>query len=114
PPSTFPRPSLSRGGGCVGGAAARCSLALRLDVQDPESLMTPKCARPFLGISDERRLGAVDAGPGLRCSEPGPARVARGDKRQVFGTDELRQLLGCRDCSRTGRRSLAMHVSGPW
>jgi hypothetical protein len=63
--------------------------------------MPPERARPFLGIGDEHRLGAVDAGPGLRCSEPGPARVARGDKSQVFGTDELRQLLGCCDCRRT-------------
>jgi len=75
--------------------------------------MLPKSARSFLGISDEHRLGAVDTGPGLGCSESGPARVAGGGKSQVFGTDELRELLGCCDCSRTGRRYLAIHVSGP-
>ena len=74
--------------------------------QDPESQLSPKRARPFLGIGDQRRLGEVDAGPRLRCSEPGPAGIARGGKVQVFGPDELRQPLDSRDCVRTGRRYL--------
>jgi hypothetical protein len=85
----------------------------RRDVQDPESLMTPQRARPFFGISEKHRFGVVDAGPALGCSESGPARVAGGGESQVFGPDESGQLLGCCDCGRTGRRYLAIDVSGP-
>ena len=58
-------------------------VVLNPDIQDTESLITPERAGPFLGIVDERRFRAVDAGPGRSRLEPGPARVARGGKGQV-------------------------------
>ena len=72
-----------------------------VDAQDAKLLVTPKRARPFLGIRHQHRVRAVDAGHALGCSELSPARVARGGKGQVLGADELRQLFGRGDCSRT-------------
>jgi RimJ/RimL family protein N-acetyltransferase len=62
--------------------------ALGLGVQGSEALIAPKRARTFLGIGGEHGLGTVDASRALRRAEPGPAGVARGREREVFGTDE--------------------------